>query len=496
MTRILFAASEAFPFIKTGGLADVAGHLPKALKKIGVDITLVIPAYKKVLEERETEVVGHCRTGYGYAVLRRLVKKAEFPVLLVDHPLLSDREGSPYLGEDGLDWADNDIRFGVFCQSVVELAQGRAALDGLSKFDAVHCNDWQTGLVPALLKQEESSPPSIFTIHNMAYQGSFPKDAMERIGLPDSLWSMDGLEFHGQVNFIKGGVFFADHVTTVSPNYAEEIQTEAFGCGMEGLLLYRSENLSGIVNGIDDREWNPRYDKLLPFRYGVSSLSKKAINKRFLQNRMELPVEDDIFLLGTVGRLADQKGVDLILEILPQLMEMPIQLIVVGSGDAELSAQLEAAAEQYPQQMAVYIGYDEELAHWVEAGSDAFLMPSRFEPCGLNQMYSQAYGTPPVVSPTGGLVDTVVGVSEESIQDNTASGFFMPEMSSQGLLLAIKEALEYYRDLDQWQKLMKQGMAKDFSWKPSAEAYLSMYQDLIAAFQASALEEMARKITE
>ncbi|CAG0907888.1 unnamed protein product [Cyprideis torosa] len=438
--------------------------------------------------------MGHCRTEHGYVLIHRIKKSADFPVLLIDHPRFSERKGSPYLDETGSMWPDNDIRFGLFAQAIVGLAQGEAQIPDAHAFDLVHCNDWQTGLVPALLKQQGADVPSVFTIHNLAYQGLFPWQAMDRVGLPDELWSMHGLEFHEQVSFIKGGIFFADRVTTVSPRYAQEIQTKAFGCGMEGLLSYRSPDLSGIVNGIDDREWNPRYDKLLPFRYGVSSLSKKAINKRFLQNRMSLPVEDDIFLLGLVGRLAHQKGVDMVLDVLPELMEMPVQLVLVGSGDAALSKQLEAAAEKYPQQMAVYIGYDEELAHWVEAGSDVFLMPSRFEPCGLNQMYSQAYGTPPIVTPTGGLVDTVIGVSETTLEEKTATGFFMKDQTPLELLASIKEALELYRDLEQWQKLMKQGMSRDFSWTQSAAEYLHLYQDVVAHAQARALGAKALEI--
>lgn len=492
MHRVLFAASEAFPFIKTGGLADVAGHLPRALAKQGTDITLVLPAYKSVMTECRTEYIGHCSTSHGHTLIHRIATKTEYPVWLVDHPRFSERDGAPYLDGDLAPWADNDIRFGAFAETVAALAQGLWSSTSKHKeFDLVHCNDWQTGLVSALLKEAETNIPCLFTIHNLAYQGSFPKTSMDRLFLPDSLWSTDGLEFHDQLSFMKGGIFYADRITTVSPNYADEIKTEAFGCGMDGLLSYREHDLSGIVNGIDNREWNPRYDKLLPFRYGASSLSKKAINKRFLQSRLSLPVEDDIFLLGSVGRLAHQKGADLILEILPQLMEMPVQLIMVGSGDAELAGKLEAAAEQYPQQMAVFIGYDEELAHWVEAGIDAFLMPSRFEPCGLNQMYSQAYGTPPIVNAVGGLVDTVVNTTAETLADGSATGFFMDGTHSQALLSAITRALDIYRDLEQWQKLMKKGMSTDFSWAPSAKQYQSLYQDMIAEAQAERLEKQA-----
>lgn len=499
MNKILFAASEAHPFVKTGGLADVSGHLPRALKKLDVDITLVLPAYKSILAQWKTEKIGHCSTSHGYVFIHRIASKTAFPVWLVDHPRISGHDGSPYLDDNGESWPDNDLRFGAFAEAIVALAQGTwtsSTGEQENGFDLVHCNDWQTGLVPALLKQADARIPTLFTIHNLAYQGLFPyPTTMQRLFLPDALWSTDGIEFHNQLSFLKSGIYFADRITTVSPNYAEEIKTEKFGCGLEGLLAYRADVLSGIVNGIDDREWNPRYDKLLPFRYGVSSLSKKAINKRFLQSRMSLPVEDDIFLLGSVGRLAHQKGADLILEILPELMEMPVQLVLVGSGDAQLAEKLEAAAEQYPQQMAVYIGYDEELAHWVEAGSDSFIMPSRFEPCGLNQMYSQAFGTPPIVSPVGGLVDTVIDTTETTIADGTATGFFMQGESAQDLLQSIARALEVYRELDPWQKIMKQGMSSDFSWTRSAEQYQSLYQDMIAAAKADELEEIALEIS-
>ena len=495
MLNILFAASEAYPFIKTGGLADVCGHLPKALAEEGVKVTLVLPAYKKILDGNETKTVTQITTSRGYAFIKEIIlEDATFRVILVDHPIFAERAGNPYVQDDGEEWPDNDIRFGLFSQVVTDIA--RQPIDIDEKFDVVHCHDWQTGLVPVLLKQHADAPPSIFTIHNIAYQGIFPRATMARLELPESLWSMDGIEFHKKVSFIKGGIGFADRVSTVSPTYAEEIKTEEFGCGLEGLLSYRADILSGIINGIDEETWNPRYDVMLPFRYGVSSLSKKAINKRFLQTRFQLPVDDDIFLLGNVGRLVEQKGIDVILEALPKLMDLPIQIIIVGTGNAEFAAELEAAAEKFPQQLAVHIGYDEEIAHWVEAGSDAFLMPSRFEPCGLNQMYSQAYGTPPIVSPTGGLADTVTDTTPTTIADGSASGFYIEDLTVESLVKAINSAVEHYSELEHWQQIQKQGMNKDFSWSNSAKEYIFLYQDLVAHAQAHQLEVMARKITE
>ncbi len=495
MLNILFAASEAYPFIKTGGLADVCGHLPKALAEEGLKVTLVLPGYKKILDQYETKILSHIPSNAGYVIVREaMVEDEGFRLLLVDHPLFALRSGNPYVNNQGKSWDDNDIRFGIFSQAVTDLARNKAGID--EKFDVVHCHDWQTGLVPVLLKQHEGSPPSIFTIHNIAYQGTFSHETMMRLSLPKHLWSMDGIEFHKHVSFIKGGIGFADRITTVSPTYAEEIKTKKFGGGLDGLLKYRSNVLSGIINGIDNETWNPRYDVLLPFRYGISSLSKKAINKRFLQTRFQLPVEDDIFLLGNVGRLVEQKGIDVILKALPILMELPIQIIIVGTGNPEFAAELEAAAEKYPQQLAVHIGYDEEIAHWVEAGADAFLMPSRFEPCGLNQMYSQAYGTPPIVNPTGGLADTVTDATAENIENGTATGFYLKSLDTKGLSNSISNALEQYRNLEVWQKIQKQGMNKDFAWSNSAREYIHLYQDVVAHAQARQLEVMARKITE
>lgn len=495
MLNILFAASEAYPYIKTGGLADVCGHLPKALAEEGVEVTLTLPAYPKILNNHDSRVIAHVETQLGYALIREVeLEDGHFRLLLVDHPLFIKREGNPYVDDEGNSWEDNDIRFGLFSQAVGEMALGHVDLG--DKFDVVHCHDWQTGLVPALLSPHEDAPPAIFTIHNIAYQGTFSHETMQRLSLPKELWSMDGIEFHKHVSFIKGGIAFADRITTVSPTYAEEIKTKKFGCGLEGLLQHRSDALSGIINGIDEETWNPRFDVLLPFRYGISSLSKKAINKRFLQTRFQLPVEDDIFLLGNVGRLVEQKGIDIVLKALPSLMEMPIQLIVVGTGDPKFAEALEEAAEEYPQQMAVHIGYDEELAHWIEAGSDAFLMPSRFEPCGLNQMYSQAYGTPPIVSQTGGLVDTVTNATAENCLEQTATGFYLDSLDTNGLVEGVELAVEFYRDLENWQQIQKNGMSRDFSWSKSAKEYIHLYQDVVAHSQAHQLEVMARKIAE
>lgn len=478
--KVLFATSEAFPFIKTGGLADVSGQLPLALQGAGVEVTLVLPAYQALSLQRETRVVDHVLTHEGYALVRETEIATGGPRLwLIDHPLFSRRPGNPYVDATGHDWADNGWRFGLFNQVVTELAAGHG--NPSARFDLVHCNDWQAGLIPALLSQREQGPPTIFTIHNLAYQGHFPRYLFDQLGLPEALWSPSGVEFYGLLSFIKAGIAFARKVTTVSPTYAREIQTPAYAYGLEGLLQHRSADLVGILNGIDTHTWNPKSDPLIAQRYDAESLEDKAANKRALQERLGLAPDPDAFLLGHVGRMVEQKGIDLILAALPALADLPVQVAIVGAGEGRFEHAWRAAAEHWPGRVAVFVGYDEGMAHLVEAGADAFLMPSRFEPCGLNQMYSQAYGTPPIVSRTGGLADSVVETRPETLADGSASGFFLPHLDAAGLLDAIERALALYRQPEDWRRLMRNAMSKDFSWGRSATAYLELYAAVTGA---------------
>jgi starch synthase len=488
--KILFASSEAHPLVKTGGLADVAGSLPRAIRNLKHDIRLVIPAYRQVLEQADKFTF----------VTHRILEEIDQPVrilagrlpgstvtlYLVDAPELFDREGQPYSDLKGKAWPDNAERASAFCRTITALAMDEIGLDW--KPDLVHCNDWQTGLVPPMLSVRKNRPPTVFTIHNLAYQGLFSWKAFKRLGLPTNFWSTEAMEFHNQFSFIKGGLVFADWITTVSPTYAKEIRTKEFGCGLEGLLEHRKDNLTGIVNGVDYAVWNPGRDLHIPVQFNQRSLFHKTENKCALQEHFNLPVDESIPLFAVISRLVEQKGIDLILDIVPDLVEKGAQLVVLGSGDSELEVDILQAEKKYPQQLGVIIGYDEELAHHIEAGADMFLMPSRFEPCGLNQIYSQRYGTVPIVRHTGGLADTVTDTTPETLADNTATGFAFSEATATALWKAIERALEHYQDPDSWQQIMTTGMKQDFSWKHSAEQYLALYEQLLAPLDSRKTE--------
>ncbi len=481
--EILFCASEAFPLIKTGGLGDVSGSLPKALHELGHDVRLVLPAYTQVLERVGplNSVASLTLTGASKPVeiLYGMLPDSAVGLYLVDSLEHFRRPGNPYVQEDGSNWADNAERFALFSRAIVALALGQADLDW--KPEVVHCNDWQTGLVPALLSEHEPRPATLFSIHNLSYQGLFPATTFATLRLPAKLWSIDGVEFNDMLSFLKGGIAKADWVTTVSPNYAKEVCTSKFGYGLEGLLQYRSANLTGILNGMDGQTWNPTSDPHIERRYDVHSLQHKIVNKFALQREQGLPVGSQPLLLGHIGRLVEQKGADLILDSLDTLFQHPIQMVILGSGDQKLERRLMEAAYRYPQQLAVHIGHDERLAHRIEAGVDCLLIPSRYEPCGLNQMYSMAYGTVPVAHRTGGLADSIVDLDERSARDYTATGFIFDEDSPEAIYAACLRALKHYqtRRIDWW-KLVITGMKQDFSWSNSAAQYLDLYQRISA----------------
>ena len=475
MKKILFASSETHPLIKTGGLADVAGSLPAALSELGQDIRIIMPNYQGIKHQQPSRqlaslMVNNCQV----QLLETVLPDTKVTVWLVDYPPFFDFPGNPYVDANGEAWPDIADRFSLFCRIVNEVAMNRAGLDWQP--DVVHCNDWQTGLVPALLSLENQRPATVFTIHNMAYQGSFDRNTYVQLNLPGQLWHPAGLEYHGMMSFIKGGLAFADRITTVSPTYAQEIQTAEFGYGLEGLLSYRQDQLSGIINGIDTSIWNPATDTSLPHPYSASKLADKQNNKTALQQRMGLPVDEKIPLFGLIGRLVEQKGIDLVLSCLEEMVEMPLQFVLLGSGDKAYEQQLQAFASQYPDKIAISIGYNESLAHQIEAGVDIFLMPSRFEPCGLNQMYSQRYGTLPIVRKTGGLADTVIDALPHTL--NTATGIVFNDANPSALMEAIKRSLVLFDNKSQWKKIQRNAMAKDFSWQNSANQYLALYQQL------------------
>jgi len=475
LVRVLFAASECAPWVKTGGLGDVVSALPPALVAQGIDVRLCLPLYGSLRSLLGDAPV--CGQVLG-ALIREAVCPSGVPVYLVDDPRLFDRPGGPYQGSDGKDWPDNALRFGVFSRIVATLASAATALAW--KPDVLHIHDWQTGLAPVWLKTGLPKPASVVaTIHNLAFQGVFSADWREALSLPAEVFAIEGVEFYGQLSFLKGALQYADKVTTVSPTYAREIQGAAYGCGLEGLLTRRRDDLVGIVNGIDEVAWNPAADALIPAAFSAQDLSGKALNKAALQRRFGLKVQKQRPLFGLVGRLTWQKGVDLVVAVARDLVAAGSQLVVLGSGEPALEAAVLALAAQYPGAIGVHIGFDEGRAHLLEAGSDVFLMPSRFEPCGLNQMYSQRYGTLPIARATGGLVDTITDArSGESAE---ATGLLFEDATPEGLWEAMAWAQTAYRNHDLWARLQRQGMRRDFSWQASATRYREVYEQCMRA---------------
>ena len=487
--RVLFVTSEVAPIIKTGGLADVSAALPSALHAMGTDIRVLLPGYPQVLKAMpELALVADFSAlppaGFTDIPPSRLLfgtLPSGVPLYVFDCPEMYLRGGGAYLDEHGIAWADNAQRFGFFSRIAALLSSADSPLSW--KPDVVHCNDWQSGLTPAYLQYAKDPAPCVMTVHNLAFQGIFPSSLMPELGLPWDCFKPDGVEFYGELSFLKAGLFYAEHITTVSPSYAKEIQTEALGFGLQGLLTHRQASLTGILNGIDTTEWNPAADPYLTHTYdadnfAMDNFSGKAANKRELQIRLGLHEDADIPLFGMVSRFAHQKGLDVVLAIAEKLIAMPAQLVLLGSGDAEMQRAVLSLAHHHSGKIAAYVGFDEGLSHLIEAGADIFLMPSRFEPCGLNQMYSQRYGTPPVVHATGGLIDTVVNCNAASLAKGVASGFVFDSMDAASLLRTARRAVEVYRDKKSWRALQQICMNKDFSWNTSAKAYLQIYEYL------------------
>jgi len=474
--KVLFATPEIAPWVKTGGLGDVAAALPPALRQAGIDVRVLVPYYPALRhafpEDKAPEVVelGDFGADFADSVLRIAKAPDGTPLMLLDCPEYFDRAGNPYLGPEGRDWLDNHLRFGLLSRVAAWLGSEANHLPWRPTI--VHCNDWQTALAPAYLKLlPDGRARSVVTVHNLAFQGLFGAPTLQELGLPDHAWTMHGVEFYGHLSFLKAGLHYADAITTVSPSYAAEIQTDAEGMGMAGLLRHRATHLTGILNGIDTQAWNPMHDAHLPFAYDVDSLAAKKQDKAALQRELGLAVRDDLPLLGVVSRLTHQKGLDLVAALERQIVDLPAQLAVLGSGEKDLEAEFQRLAELHPGQVAVRIGFNEGLAHRIEAGADIFLMPSRFEPCGLNQMYSLRYGTPPVVRATGGLADTV---------SDGVNGFVFKEASAAALLAAIRRAAATWRDRKAWQAMQADGMGRDVSWAKPAAQYAALYAKLSA----------------
>ena len=478
--KILFVTPEAVPFAKTGGLADVAGALPKALTALGHDVRVVMPRYRAVdlKKFRLKKVLDHRAVSIGTKTVEVAVFEAVIPhttvkTYFLDHPAWFDRDG--LYQDKGADFPDNLERFSGFSQAVLQLMPQLGWRPEL-----VHCHDWQTALVCAHLALTRTtdrfwqSVGTALTVHNLAYQGLFPKEAWSLTNLPSEAFGIEGLEFYGKINCLKGGLVYADCLTTVSPTYANEIQSPEFGCGLEGVLVSRRDDLVGILNGIDPEEWNPQTDAHLPTRYGLSELAGKSLCKLALQRQQRLP-EHHVLLIGMIQRLAEQKGIDLFVQAAEELLKLPLQIVILGTGDPAYHDKLTDLAKRCPERLAVNLRFDNALAHQIEAGCDAFLMPSRFEPCGLNQMYSMRYGTVPIVRRVGGLADTVVDVSPATLEAGTATGFVFEDYSAAALLQAVTRAAAAFRDHELWQRVIRIGMQQDFSWSRSAREYVKVY---------------------
>jgi starch synthase len=472
--KILFVSSEGLPYSKTGGLADVVEGLPKALVQMGHEVAVLLPRYHG--NKISSTII--------YSVTIPLGDTMRFPTLaegqsvegvryfFVDDPAYFDREG--LYGDKSGDYPDNAERFAEFSRAAIEFTK-RVWLP-----DVIHCHDWQSALVPVLLRTQHAndpvtrSLPVVFTIHNIGYQGLFPQRVMRKIGLPDNLFTMDGLEFYGKVNYLKGGLIFADYLTTVSRRYAKEIQTPEFGLGLEGVIRQRSDRLVGILNGVDYSIWSPEADKFIVQNYTASNLAGKKACKKNLLEVFKLPAENmERPLVGIVSRFVDQKGFDLIAETAGDLMKENLALVALGSGQPEYEAMFRELAGKYPARVGVKIGFDDALAHKIEAGADMFLMPSRYEPCGLSQIYSLRYGTVPIVRATGGLDDTVQNFEPRSLQ---GTGLKFDDYTGKALTQSMRAALKAYRDPKAWAALQANGMAKDFSWKASAASYVTLYE--------------------
>jgi starch synthase len=477
MKKVLFVTSETHPLIKTGGLADVSYGLPKALAELSQDVRIIMPNYQAIKTDQDIHFRCTIRIdNRDVNIQETRLPGSDVIVWLVDYPAYFGHPGNPYLDETGTPWADSAQRFALFCRIAVEVAMNRAYLDWHA--DIVHCNDWQSGLIPALLTLEQHRPATVFTIHNLAYQGLFPKQTFNELHIPGQLWSPEILEFFGMLSFIKGGLTCADRITTVSPTYALEIQTPEYGYGLEGLLSHRADDLIGIINGIDLDQWNPETDTTIARQYNATTLEQKQANKSALQQQASLPVDADLTVIGLIGRLVEQKGIDMVIDCLPDLADMPVQFILLGSGDKSYELRLMNLAHLYPDKISITLCYDEKFAHLIEAGADIFFMPSRFEPCGLNQMYSLIYGTIPIVRKTGGLADTVIDAIPTTIKNKSANGIVFKEATAGALLEAVKRALLLFDNKKTWKNLQQSAMKQDLSWRHSAQQYLQLYESI------------------
>ena len=475
--KLLFVASECAPFVKTGGLADVVGALGPVLGGLGVECRVLLPLYRQIAHlGRDAAVVLDAGSQFGGPVRVLAKREAGIDLLLIDAPHLYDRPGQIYLNEAGVDWADNHLRFGLLSRLGAEI--GRKGVAGWQP-DVVHAHDWQAGLTPVYLGQaDEAAPPCVLTIHNIAFQGNFPATTMGVLGLDPAGFTQDGFEYFGQISFLKGGLMQADQITTVSPTYARELLTPEFGMGLEGVLVARKADLSGILNGIDTTAWDPASDPALVQTYTSRTLARKVANKHALQEHFGLGADTSPPLFSVISRLSEQKGLDLALQALPAILDKGARFVLLGSGAPELEHGFRELAGRYPGRVGVEIGFNEDLAHLMQAGADATLVPSRFEPCGLTQLCAMRYGTLPIVSITGGLADTVIDANEAALIAGCATGFQFAPTTALRLGDALDRAMALYADRQAWQKVQCNAMKHPVGWDSSAARMARIYRTL------------------
>ena len=485
--KILLVASEAVPFAKTGGLADVAGGLPRELARLGHSVRLVIPRYGSIdgstagFKDWIRLAVPTATGRTNVTIEQGQLADSGVQILAVRHDPYFDREG--LYQESGVDYPDNLERFAFFCRAVLELLPALRKVSGWTP-DLLHAHDWQTALSLVYLKTLYARSllmkriGTLFTVHNMGYQGLFPAVEYPKTGLGAELFTVKTLEFHGSLNLLKGGLVFADFLNTVSPTYSREIQSPEFGFGLDGVVRERRDRLVGIVNGIDTEVWDPATDQHVASRYSVSDLAGKRTCKTELERELRLPVRD-VPLLAVVSRFTQQKGLDLVAELLPELMELDLQVALLGTGDPYYEALFRSLQVRYPEKIGLRIGFDDALAHRIEAGGDMFLMPSRYEPCGLSQLYSLRYGTVPIVRRTGGLADTVVPYAPRAVREGRATGFVFSQATPESLLSVVLLALRVYADRAEWNSLIRAGMSTDVSWARPARAYVELYRAVL-----------------
>ena len=484
--RVLSIASEIYPLVKTGGLADVTGALPIALTAEGVEARTVVPGYPSVMNSLGPVArVLHLPDFFGGEARLLGTTSGELGLFVLDAPHLFARPGNPYLTPEGMDWPDNALRFAALARMAADIGLG-----AVPSFvpDIVHAHDWQAALAPAYLHYSNSNrrrPATVLTVHNLAYQGVFPREMLAAIGLPSESFTIHGVEYYGSIGFLKAGLYFADRITTVSPTYARAILSDEGGMGLAGLLRERSGDLSGILNGIDTSVWDPATDPHIPgcFDADIPScfesdvLPNRAANKAALQRRLGLQPDPDAFLLGVIGRLSGQKGLDLLLETIPTIVNQGMQLALLGSGDRGLQFRYRAAAQANPGRVGLLIGYDEGLAHLIQAGADALVVPSRFEPCGLTQLCALRYGTIPIVSRVGGLEDTIVD-ADDSAADGRQTGFKFGPVTTENLVSVLQRACAAFHDVAAWRRIQRNGMSTDVSWRNAASRYADLYRGL------------------